>query len=474
MSLAHAIGRNTLLQVVGKGIATVLGLITVAILQRSLGPESYGGYTAVMAYMGFFSVIADFGLYLIVLREIAKEGADTEKIIGNALSLRIVAAVFILLIGIGISFFLPYDGDVRIGIAIIAISFFFVAIQQVLVSVFQHALKMMSVVVGEISGRIVLLALVWYVASTDPTLTSVLLAVVAGSFVNALIVFFQGRKIVPLSLRFDFAYWKYILRESWPIAISIVLNLLYFRLDTIFLSVFRPLEEVGLYGAAYKILEILVTFPNMFIGLIMPILSGFAFVNWDRFKVVFQRSFDALLIAVLPLFVGGFVLARELVIFVGGEAYADATVFFRMLLFAIVFLFFGSLSGHTVTAINEQRKMVWAYLGVAVVGVVLYLVLIPSYGAYGAALGTIVTEGFIMIAGYIMIYKRAHVRPQFTFFWKALFASAIMGGVLYFAKSLHILLAVSIGVVVYACIAYSIKLISKQDIMQIFSKQNKS
>ncbi|MFA5030413.1 MAG: flippase [Patescibacteria group bacterium] len=471
VSLARSIGRNTLLQIIGKGIATILGFVTVAMLQRALGTATYGAYTTVMAYTGFFSVIADLGLYLIVLREIAKPGADKEKILGNALSLRIIAALVLLGVGVAASFFFPYSRDIQLGIVIISVSFFFVAIQQVLVSVFQHALHMVSVVVGEIAGRIILLAGVAYFAAHTPTLWNMLYAVVAGSVVNMLVVLIRSRGFVKLRLRKDYRYWIFLLHETWPIAISIVLNLLYFRLDTIFLSVFRSLEEVGLYGAAYKILEILVTFPNMFIGLVMPVLSAVAFTNWDRFRVVFQRAFDVLMMGAIPLLIGGLILAEPLIVFVGGNEYAAAAPFFRILIVAVLFLFFGSLSGYTVTAINEQRRMVWAYLSVAILGIVLYLILIPLYGAYGAAIGTVVTEGSIMLAGFVMIWKRARVLPSFRLFGKVLACSLVMGGVLYFSQSLHVIISAVLGAAVYIGCMFASKAIDVSMLKTIISKE---
>jgi len=471
VSLARSIGRNTLLQIVGKGIATILGFATVAILQRALGPETYGAYTTVMAYMGFFSVIADFGLYLIVLREIAKPDADKDKVVGNALTLRLIAAAVLLGGGVCASLAFPYSHDIKTGIAIISVSFFFVAIQQVLVSLFQHALRMASVAVGEVAGRIVLLALVAYFAVNGATLWHMLYAVVAGSLVNTLIVFFRSRAFVRLKLRFDYVYWKYLLKETWPIAISIVLNLLYFRMDTIFLSVFRSLQEVGLYGAAYKILEILITFPNMFIGLVMPVLSAVAFVNWERFRVVFQRAFDVLLMGAAPLLVGGLILARPLVVFVGGPAFADAAPFFRILIVAVTFLFFGSLSGYSVTAINEQRRMVWAYLSVAILGLAAYLILIPLYGGYGAAIGTALTEGSIMLAGYIMIWRRSHVLPSFHLLAKIGAAALFMGVVLFFVQSMQVVAATAIGACVYIGSLFALKVLDKSTVKNILSKE---
>lgn len=473
MSLARSVGRNTIIQVIGKIAGTLIGFLAIAILQRSLGTEGFGAYTTVMAYVGFFSVIADLGLYMIVLREIAKPNADKERIVGNALAIRLVSAAVVLAACVAIAFFFPYSAEIRSGIAIIVVSFFFIAVQQLLVSLFQQALKTVWVVIGELLGRVVLVALVYWFSRHDATLAQMLLAVTAGTFANMLVVLLSGMRLVRLRLYFDKQYWKFILQETWPIALSIVLNLLYFRLDTVFLSIFRPLEEVGLYGAAYKILEILVSMPVMFVGLIMPILSMTAYVEPERFSSIFKKSFTLLLIAALPIVVGGMLLAKPLLVLIGGEAYAPASGYLRVLLFSIGAMFLNSLSGHTVTAINEQRRMVWGYFSVAMASIAAYLILIPLFGAYGAAFGTVFAQTSIMIVGYAMIKRRIGVAPSLKGLWKMLACTAVMAAVIWLFRGQHVLIAVVVAMLTYGGLVLATRLIDPTAMKEIiFPRRN--
>ena len=93
-SFSASIGRNAAVQFFGKIISTLLGLATAAAMQRYLLPSGFGSYTAAIAYTGFFSVVADLGLYLILIRDFNKPGADREKILGNVLGLRWASALF--------------------------------------------------------------------------------------------------------------------------------------------------------------------------------------------------------------------------------------------------------------------------------------------------------------------------------------------------------------------------------------------
>ncbi|MFA5069678.1 MAG: flippase [Patescibacteria group bacterium] len=467
MSLTGQVGRNTLIQVVGKILGTILGLIVIGLLTRYLGTEGYGQYTTIIAYLGFFSVIADLGLYLIVLREISKKDAEPEKILGNVITLRIIFAVLILGVGAIVAFFLDYPPVVKWGILLGTINFVFVALTGVLTSIFQKFLKMYKVIFGEIFGRLVLLVFTLIFIGLKLNLIFIILSVILGSFANFFLVYRMAVKYVPIRFLFDFSYWKYILKETWPLAISVILNLIYFKIDTVILSLMKPAADVGLYGASYKILEVLVTLPNMFVGLILPLLTYYAFLNREKFIEIFRRAFDFLILVTVPLVTGGFLLAKPLILLVGGQDFAKAVPIFQILIFAVGCLFLGSLSGHTIVAINKQRNMVWGYLTVAALGLVLYLILIPPFSYIGAAVGTVTTEFTIAAIGYYIILKTMKFALPYKIFAKSIIASAVMAGFLYAASGFNLIIQLVVGAVIYIGISYVLKSFSKDEVLSI-------
>jgi O-antigen/teichoic acid export membrane protein len=121
MSLSRRIFYNTLVQTLGKVLAVAIGLTTISLLTQYLREKGFGGYSTVIAFLSLFSVMADLGLYLYVVREISRPGADTEKILSNSFGLRLVGAIATLCIGAFASLLFPYDPIVKeamfIGIA---------------------------------------------------------------------------------------------------------------------------------------------------------------------------------------------------------------------------------------------------------------------------------------------------------------------------------------------------------------------
>ncbi len=449
MAFAARVARNTLLQVGGKIVGSAIGLAVVALLTRYLHTAGYGQYATVLAYVGFFSVVADLGLFLIANRELAVPGADRPRLLGNIVGIRLASAVLILGVGAAAAAFLPYPAVVRTGIALTTLAFLCVAVTQLLVAVFQVNLTMWPVVTGEILGRFVLLGAVAYGTTHAWGLTALLGGQVAANAVNLAFVLALAWRFVPVRPRFDGPEWRRILLDTLPIALSVVLNLIYFRIDTVFLSLMQSAAVVGLYSAAYKILEILTQFPAMFVGLVLPALTA-AYLTPDRFRSIFQRSFDVVVLAALPMVTGGILLAEPIVRFINGDEFAPAAPYLRILLVAVGMLYLSSLSGHTIVAIRKQRTMVWGYLAVSVLGVALYLLLIPRLSAMGAAIGTVATETAIMLIGYTLILRTMRFKLRFGVVARGLLSAAALATFLWLTPHWHLFVRLALGASVYA------------------------
>ena len=111
MSFTRAVAYNTAIQTVGRFVSIIIGLVAVGLLTRGLGQEGYGQYTTVLSVLGFIAVIADLGLYLVLVREMAKKEHPDEYIVGNILGLRLAAASVLLVAGAAASPPLPLRGE---------------------------------------------------------------------------------------------------------------------------------------------------------------------------------------------------------------------------------------------------------------------------------------------------------------------------------------------------------------------------
>ncbi|MBU2229270.1 flippase [Patescibacteria group bacterium] len=468
MSLTRKIAHNTIIQIVGKSVSTVIGLIVASMLFRYLGKEGYGNYTTVMVFLQFFGILVDMGLYIILTKKISEDGADEDSLVGNIFTIRLISAVVFLGIAPLIVMFFPYPTIVKTGVALLSLSFLFITLNQVLQGVFQKHLKMIKVTISEVLGRIVLLGGTFAAVYLNKGLLTILLVVVLGSFTNFIFTFFYSRKFVKIKLRFEFAVWKKIIWESYPIALAILFNLVYFKADTLILSLLKSQEEVGIYGAPYKILEVLVTFPAMFAGLTIPVLTyAYGKMDKERFKRVLGKAFDFLSMISLPLIVGTLFIAQPVIDFIAGEEFVESGKVLQVLIIATGTIFIGNLFGNTVVVINQQKKILKYYAAIAVVSVAGYLIFIPIYSYMGAAWMTVVSELLITISTIYVVWRATKIFPSLQLFFKVLVACAGMAAVLFLLQDRSLLLMILAGAVTYFVILLLLKGISKKMIKEI-------
>jgi len=468
MSLTRKIAYNTIIQFIGKILGTIIGVLTIAIMTRYLGQIGFGQYSTIMAYLQLFAILVDMGLSLTVIKLITDPSLEKERAMNNIFTFRFFSALIFLGIAPLVVIFFPYDNLVKLGIAIASLSFFISSLNQILISLFQKELKLNGVAISEVAGRLVLLFLVTYFAFTDKGLTAIIWAVVLGSLTNFIINYLFALKFVKIKFAFDWQIWKKIFFITWPLALSIALNLVYFKADTLILSLTRSQAEVGIYNAPYRVLEILVNFIYLFVGIIFPVLTA-AWVekNYERFRDIFQKTFDALLIISLPMIFGTLFVANKLMLLIAGPEFSDSGNILKIIIIATAIIFVNSLFGYAIVTLDKQRQMVRAYVIVAIVSLVGYLITIPIYGYYGAAVFTVISEAMILIFNLIMTIKTIKFWPKLNIIYKVLLSSGLMSLMLYFLANLNVILQIILASIVYLLFIFLFKGISKEFIQEI-------
>lgn len=426
------IAYNTSINFAAKIVATGLGLAAVAIMTRYLGAAGFGKYVTIIAYLQLFGLAADMGLTLVTSQLLAKGEHDEQTIIGNLLAYRLATAALFLLPAPVIALFLPYGTPIVTGIALATASFFAIALNQVFIGLYQKHLLMARASLAEIGNRAVLLGALLAAIYYNLGLQGVVIATVAASMAQLLINYWLSRGLVRVRLAFNRALWRQIFSVSWPIAVTISFNIIYLKADTLILSLLRPASEVGFYGAAYRVIDVIVMLPFVLAGLLLPQLTR-AWHERGRkdFTQLLQHAFDTMAIIALPLMVGTQFVANRLMQLVAGPEFASSGPILRILILASGAIYLGTVFSHAIIAIDKQKQTIWAYIVVAITSLVGYLILIPRFSYVGAAIMTVYSEVAIGLLIFGITYYYTRFFPSLKVTFKSLLATAAMAGVLY-------------------------------------------
>lgn len=468
--LSRKIAYNTLISAGARIVGLALSLISIGFITRYLGQEGFGYYATVLAFLYFFTVLADLGLYSICLREISRPKANQEKIASNAFTLRFFAGLFIFSWAPLIVYFFPYPPEIKWGVLIGAIAFWLMSNQQVLVGVFQKYLRMDRVALGELSGRLVQLALIMFFVWQKFSFLFIISALVISSLLNFLLIFFLSQKYIRISFQFDFVFWRSLLKKSLPLALAIIFTVIYFKLDTIMLSLMKPAAEVGIYNLAYRFLESLLFFPTMFVGLVMPLMSEYALSAREKFKRITQKSLDVLLIFAVPLIIGTFFISPQIVTLIAGQDFILSAGVLNVLIVAGGIIFLGVLFSNMIISLEKQRALTYIYGLGAAVNLIANFIFIPKYSYYGAAGTTILTELMVTLLMVVVLYRALKYIPSFRLIIKYVLAGLAMASLLYLLAGWNLFVLVFLAGLVYFGSLYLIKGFPTKEVLALIKK----
>lgn len=409
-----SIASNTFAQTLGKiATAGTAFLITIAIA-RAYGAEGYGDFTKITTYVALFFLFADFGLNAVFLQKTTNNKQPTtnnqseEQWWRTLLGARIAGSALLTFLAITILSFLPqgttygFTGLVRLGIILYSPAIVFQALLTTANAYFQKQLRYSFSTIAVAAGSVVSLLMVWIAAGvfTSPagTVGSVV-ALLFGSVVTAAIALYFVRHLTQsLSPAFNRSMARALLFSAFPLGATLIFNVVYFRIDSVIMTLTRTTAEVGIYGLAYKFFELPLVLPTFFMNSVFALMVRNA--NATR---MFKKSFWILLPSSFVLMVILWNIA-PLVLLIK-EDFASSVSVLRVLSLSLPFFFLTSLTMWTIIALKKQMALLFIYGISMVITIIADLLFIPVYGIFAAAWITVASETLVLIISGIFLFR---------------------------------------------------------------------
>lgn len=373
-----------------------------------LGKVDFGRYQFALTVTGFLAVFADLGLSLWTTRALARDCDRRPIVVRVGLQLRSLTAVpFLIAVAIGVGLSAPGEGRSALawlGVAALANAFldYFGAILRGYEQFGAEArLNVTRALVVTAAGLVAL-----HVGRSITAFVSGLAGGTIGCSLWGLAMLARrtgafslpGLRAIDATLAgtTDATLARTALVESAPICLAMLLSLVYFKLDIVVLQEFSGQAEVGLYSAAYKVLEATLILPSVLMATTFPPLAR---IGHDRDR---RRRWELALGAALLTLgtlvgAGVWIWSDTLIKLLFGGPFAASSPSLRILAFAVPPLFLNmGLMQFLYTRSLEWRNL-WLSALLVVLNLGLNLVFIPRFAGRGAALATVITEGAMVI-----------------------------------------------------------------------------
>lgn len=379
----------------GTGAASaVLLLVLLVVAGRALGDEAYGRFSFALALATILEVLMDFGLKEVVTRSVARDRSVAPRLVARTYGLKVVLSVAGLLIITTLAVILRQEPDVRLACILLGISAvlrsYLLTARHLLNGLERFGLDSTVLTVD----RVMLLAL-----GTTAVVLGYGVVGLSAAFVVARVIAFAiahllaRSQVGPIGVEMVPGEWREMLRLAAPFGIFIAVLNLYSYIDTIMLGVLTTDAETGLYSAAYRVYEGLVSLASIMGTVAGPRLAREFVTDRDRHASVARVALAASLVAAIPLALGTAVVAPRLMGALFGAEFVPAATVLRILVAGLIVVFPLQVMHAIAISVNGERLLVGAAVAGCIINVALNLVLIPRWGMRGAAVATIVSEG---------------------------------------------------------------------------------
>jgi O-antigen/teichoic acid export membrane protein len=441
---------NVVVQLAARVITLCVSVVTVSLTARTLLPNGYGVWSGVSSYVALFSVLTDLGFTTAAMQRMSAEPERESEWLGALAGARTalsVAASAVCVICIPL--FLRNQGDSYLVALILATTILSTG-AATLMAVFQSRLRSALALSFTVLQSFVWLGAVAFLAAIHASVVGFAIAYTVLIALTSALQFVATRRLANIAWRAGRALWRPLIRVAIPLGIAGVFITVYYQIDSVLLLQISGQHEAGIYGAAYGFLSPLGFLPTAVMVSFFPVLSAVHKSDPARVRRLVQICADMMGVISLPILAGTIALSNQIVHLLYGSAFHRAGGVLPILMIAFVSICFGSLAGFLAPIVNLQWRLA-LYSGVgAVANVVLNLVLIPSYGAYGSAWATVATEILTMA---LMLSTSLHKLRLRLSPWKLLRILALalaMTGLMILARPLGLFPAGVLGVLFYA------------------------
>ncbi|KKH59370.1 hypothetical protein DU74_02210 [Methanosarcina mazei] len=465
MNTYKTIFKNTLATALSQVITSILGFLLLIYIARYLGETEFGKYSFAVSFTLLFIIFQDLGISNFIVIEIARRKEIASDYLTNALEIKTISSVLVFgLIYLTINI-MDYPPETRHIVYLFGIYTILTYFAQTFKSVFQAFEKMEYVAFITTSEKTILFLLAIYVLTSGFGLIELAYVhILTGAFSILLSYYICFKKIEKPKITTNLVLWKKLIVESIPFGLNTLFGMMFFKIDTVMLSVFQNDADVGIYNAAYiPLLSLVGIISTMAISSLYPVMSRYFIDSEESLTKITILSSKYMAIIGFPICIGCFTLAKQFIELFYVNQYSDSVIAFRIISLYIPLRLVSSITGTHLTSINKQRLRTLSVALGSLFNIILNLILIPSLSYVGASIATVLSEVFLYFLFIHYINRNYKKLELHNYYLKPLIASLLMGGLVYYLKDMNLFLLILLAIIVYFGILLVLRAFDHED-----------
>lgn len=467
MNIVKRTFSNIMLLMSGQIVTWASTLILAAAYGRFLGATGFGELYLATTFTALIGFPIEFSFNQQIVRDVARDQSAAHRYITMGLALKAALWVALFAFSLVLAALLGYSTTVRWLIALSGFSLLTMGISTTLISIQTAYMDVGMAKFGAVIEKVFDTVFAFILLRTGHGVIPVAIVLVGGSVAGMLWQIVRTAKII--GIRFEWApdVSKTLIRSGLSFLAYGLIGVIYYRIDTVLLSVYATDTAIGVYGAAYRLFDTLTFIPGIVVGAVMsPILAKYA-VDTDKGKLrlAIEKSTTAMLLCSLPAAAGLIVVAPNIIGFIyQREEFTGSEYVLQALAIGLVALYLNSVLTTVLVSIGQERKLPIMAAIALVFNVGLNVFLIPRYLEFGAAWATTLTEALLLGIGLWLIDRSlipTHLLPTAA---KIVVATLVMAVVAHALDTFNILVIIPIAGAVYVAAILALRVLPTDDI----------
>ncbi|MDI9569214.1 MAG: GNAT family N-acetyltransferase [Pseudomonadota bacterium] len=392
---------NVVAQGLGKGATFGANFLIFVLVARLGGADFFGQYSYVLSFLAVAAAAADFGMTSALGRDIAQVEAEADVYWGNYLGLRLAIGLLVTVLSIAALPFLAADIRPVLVVGALFIPFlasrFFEPVYQVFHSPWYSSAA--SLAYG--GAFLVLSGLALW---RRPSLPWLILAYGLANAAYLAAAFGISLRLLRPRFTFDARCLQRILAVAAPLGVASLFTIIAGRAPVFILEGLKSMEEVGLFNAAFKFVELTAMGAAMIAGPLIPIYAARVDADREALREEFSLTLEALAVFGIPVALLVPYGSAQILALLYGPAFPPAAAVLNILAWVGLLIFSSLFFTALAVALGVVHFAWWNAGAAALLSIALNFLLIPSLGAPGAAWAALICEIFLMsiTAGFVI------------------------------------------------------------------------
>ncbi len=475
LSVTRSIAKNSLAPIGLNLFNKFIDFVFAMFYLRVLGPAGAGSFQTAIVTAGIFEIVANFGLDILLIREVSQDRRKASHYLYNTSILRLGLALFATLPVFAI-----------IGITQFADKTNALTSAEILATM----LIMVGMVVSGLSKGVTGLFYVYEEAEVPNTITTVttILKVAFGVAVLLAGLSFVGlagvsivTNVVTLLILGILALRRYPLHGPWvldrplqrkilhagfPLMLIHLLQTVFISIDTYLLRVMLPDGQIvaGWYSSAYKWFNALQIIPSFFTLALFPIISREIKKSVESARTMLRMSLKLMYLLALPIAAVIFFLAVPLVGLVGGREFLpDGAIALQIVIWSIPVGWMNSVLNYVLIGLGLERMQPRAFVIAVSFNIITNIIFIPMFTYKAAGVTTILSEVILLLVFNYYLRKKMAPLNWARFLWKPALLTAVMMAAMWAGGQVHLLLGLALGVLIYPAGLFLLRIIGAEE-----------